>query len=91
MEDRITVNMGAANLVVEPHFDPGARRKGLYAVFILRPCGKRISPYVCPMNLPDALNAVEAAKGEVFPDAFAANAWLDKAWEVEAFRAPKAA
>lgn len=91
MEDRITVNMGAANLVVETHFDDRARREGLFAVYILNQQGKRVFPYVCPLKLPAALNAVKAAKGQVFDTASDANAWLESAWISEKFSDRQAA
>ena len=91
MQDRITVNMGAADLVVEVHNDPGARRKGIHAVYILDQQGKRVFPYVCPMKLPTALEFIEAAKGQLFSDAKAANDWLEELWLADELRVSRAA
>lgn len=91
MEDRITVNMGAADLVVEVHADPGARRKGIHAVYILDQQGKRAFHKVCPMKLPTALETVDAAKGQVFADAKTANDWLEELWLADELRVSRAA
>lgn len=76
LEDRISVNVGAATMVAEPH----ASKPGFWSVFVERPCGEMVGPRGVTMSPDEALDLLDAAKAQHFVTAYGADAWLTEVW-----------